>query len=132
MLDKMIETLSKDLELDPPLREESSGVFLIPVGGGRSIEAREMEVGYLLKGGVCSLPKEGGEERLVRLMSLSLFGKGTYGASFALNEKGKELFALYRDAYSADYMDFKEHLEDLINCCDFWRKEIQVDLDNQS
>lgn len=123
MLQKWLEDLSKELGLETKLREESPGVYFIPLED-ESLVVKELDEGYEFLATVCELPKSDQEEVLKHLMFGNLFGQGTYGAVLAFDPDENKVLARYIEPYSTDYIDFKEHLEDLVQCLDFWRDEI--------
>lgn len=123
MLQKWMSDLSKELGLESKLREETPGIFLIPFDD-ETLTIKELDEGYEISGVVCPLPQSDLEEVFKHLMFGNLFGQGTYGAILALDTENNQVIARYIEPYSTDYIDFKEHLEDLVNCIDFWKDEI--------
>jgi len=124
MLAKWMHTLSKELELDPPIREEAPRLYLLPFDEERSISIEETDQGYRFS---CPLVQSASlsEELLIELMHATLFGQGTYGAILSLDSKGKTIEAHIHDPYSSTYGEFREKLEDFINNLDFWQEQLK-------
>ena len=125
MLTDWMQTLSNELQLNPPLKEESQGHYLLPIGEEHTIHVWEKEEGYSLMCDIAPLPQGGQEELLTHLMHGNLLGQGTYGNTLAFRTEEKMVCVECRDLYSTEYEEFKNRVEDFINCIDYWHAEIQ-------
>ena len=89
------------------------------------IEASEDEkIVHIYARGV-SVPPEKREEFYALLLEANLFGKGTGGAMFALDQTQNDVYlcrALAMD--STDYQDFVNVLESFVNHLEAWAKKI--------
>lgn len=89
------------------------------------IEASEDEKIVHIYAKVVSAPPEKREEFYALLLEANLFGKGTGGSMFALDQTQNDVYlcrALSMD--STDYQDFVNILESFINHLEAWAKKI--------
>lgn len=123
MLDQFIQQLSKELELDEPLRSDAPGVFAMPIEDDLTIMISSLPQGFSLSCGIASCPKSNEGSFYERILLADLFGQGTKGGVLGLNEDGNLLTLVHQIEYNTDYKTFRDTLEDFINTVDFWRAE---------
>lgn len=123
MLDKFIQSLSKELELEETLATEVPGVYALPLEGDLMITITDKPPGFSLACTLDSAKKQNEEDFFARLMLGNLFGQGTKGAVLGLTEDGNLLTLTQTVDYNAEYKEFRDIIEDFINSAEYWRIE---------
>jgi Tir chaperone protein (CesT) family len=124
-LDKCIEQLVKDMELESGLTTKVPGVFAFPVEENLSIMIEDRPPGFALSCKLGDVPKQKQEEFFTRVMMGNLFGQGTKGAVLGIHEDGDVLTLTLVVDYNAEYKEFRDILEDFANSVDFWYGEVR-------
>jgi hypothetical protein len=124
MIEKYIEQLKKELEIEESLATQVPGIYALPIEEGVTITIGETPqcITYFCPLGPAPQKKE--EEVFAKLMLGNLFGQGTRGATLGLNNDANLVILSQEINYNADYKEFKEVLEDFINSVDYWRSEL--------
>jgi hypothetical protein len=124
MLEKYIPSLVKDLELgNASLAGATPGSYTLPLDEDLAVNMTDIPNGFILKSSIAPLPKTNEELFSTQLMLANLFGQGTKGASLGLSSDGNTITLTRVIDYPVTYKDFREILEDFINCVDFWHDE---------
>jgi len=126
MLEKLIHELRQDLSMEEVIPSPENHRYLLPFEDDITVEAMEINNGYLLKGVIGECPTQHVDPFLLQIMEANLFGLGTRGAAIGLNEEGKLLTLSLGLDDNLSFKDFKEKLEDFVSVIDFWRKRVQV------
>lgn len=123
MLERLMDSLVKDLELEASLATEVPGTYAFPLDQGLTVMISEIPRGFSLKClvGPCPTLKE--DQFLKQAMLANLFGQGTHGSVLGLTPEGNIITLTQVVDYTIDYKDFRDILEDFINIVDFWYDE---------
>lgn len=123
MLDRYIQALVKELELEDSLTTQVPGVYSLPLDEDISILITEKGGGLNFHCDLYVTPNQQQEEFFGRLLLGNLFGQGTKGAVLALNDDGTKVVLVQDIPHHIEYKEFKDILEDFINSVDYWRIE---------
>ena len=123
MLDKYIQALIKDLEIEGTLASPIPGVFNFPLEENLNVTIADKAPGFSLACNVAPIPKTKEEEFYTRCLLGNLFFQGTKGSVLGISEDGNILTLTQTIEHNADYKEFKDVLEDFINSVDYWREE---------
>lgn len=123
MLERYIQALCKELELEGSLATQVPGVYNLPLDEDISILMTDKAPGMNIHCNLCSVPQSQSEEFFGRLMLGNLFGQGTKGAVLALNDEGNKVILHQDIMHHIEYKEFRDILEDFINSVDYWRTE---------
>lgn len=123
MLERYIDTLTKELELEVSLATQVPGVYNFPLDEDISILITEKAPGFNLHCDLYATPSHQNEEFFGRLLLGNLFGQGTKGAVLALNDDGTKVILNQDVSHHVEYKEFKDILEDFVNTVDYWRME---------
>ena len=127
MLEDFIEKLSREMELEEPLKAQVPGIFVLPLDEGLNITITSTpshSLAFSCTVGVC--PNTGKEAFYTRLLLANLFGQGTKGAVLALDLEAGQVTLTQNFDYHLEYKDFRDAIEDFINAADLWKQEIDM------
>ena len=122
-LDKYIQELSRELNLEKPLNPSSSGSYFLPLEDTIRIQISENLSSIVFLAGIGSCPSLKREAFLQEVMEANLFGQGTHGGVLSLSEEGK-ITLTHSIPGETSYDSFSSELEDFITTVDFWKDEI--------
>lgn len=125
MLDRFIQNLIKELELEDDLSTEVPGVYILPFEDNLNITMSEKSSGLTLSCNLGSAKKQNEEDFYTRVMLGNLFGQGTKGSVLGLNDDASQLVLNQFIDYNIEYKDFRDILEDFINTAEYWRLELK-------
>jgi len=123
MLERFMEGIAKELQLDRPLEPSAPGVFVLPLDAMAVIEVSLLQRNYLLRSAVAPCPKQQQEEFYTQMLLANLFGQGTAGATLGLSSDGETIILSHLLSGDIDYREFRDAVEDFMNSVDFWRSE---------
>lgn len=115
--------LSKELQLEEPIKEEASGIFSLPIEDEVSIKIEALPNGLSFYCILHECPKENQERFFTEAMNANLFGDITRNCVLGLTEDGNRLTLSYIIHYNIDYKGFSELLQDFYNIALFWREQ---------
>lgn len=126
MLERYIERLDKDFDLEGALLIETAGVFSLPLDQGLNLLLQETPEGFYFFCEVMpisSISEENKEKFLKDMLSLNLFGEEMKNSVIGLSEEG-DILTLSQEVRSAvSYVEFQEIAEDFMNSVDFLLEE---------
>lgn len=124
-LERLIENLSSELNLEAVPQKDKKGLYQLKVGSSPQISLRELDPGVFLETRILPIPKEGNKEALyIYLMKANLLGQGTGGGAIGIDPSEKFLTLSLTLPFEVNYKTFHESLEDFLNYIDFWKEEI--------
>lgn len=125
MLEELINQLSKEMELDSPLKASIPNLYTIPLEESLSVSITSPSPDLIsLSCVIGDCPMEEREAFFAELLLANLLGQGTRGAILGMNSEGN-LLTLTKDIdYPIDYKNFRDIVEDFFNAADVWRQEI--------
>lgn len=123
MLQALMDKLSKDLEIDPPLTPTESGDYLFPLEEDLTIRISERDDLIYFFCPIASYPKENLESFLTRVMLGNLLGQGTEGTILGSDVDGNTLVMSLDIEKRSEYEYFRDKLESFMNAAEFWRLE---------
>lgn len=115
--------LSRDLQMDEPIKEETPGIFDLPIEIDVSIKIEAIAEGFILSCILAECPKENLELFLTEVMDANLYGQTTRNCTLGLSEDGNRLTLAKTIDYNIDYKGFSEVLLDFYNVALFWREQ---------
>lgn len=121
MLEKFLDTLTRELDLPPCLCKENKATFAL---GDTKTIIQKTDPGYFFTATVHALPKTNQEELFMKVMQGNLLGQGTGGSVIAMDQDEKHFILSRAVGYELDYPGFKELLEEFINYIHYWKEEI--------
>lgn len=125
MLDQFMEKLSKDMELEQPFKAKIPNVYTIPLEEDLHVTISSNSIDrYELSSIIGACPSIGKEEFFSRILLANLFGQGTYHAILGLDSEATQLTVSHTIDYHIEYKEFKDIIEDFLNCADQWRGEL--------
>lgn len=125
MLDKFVQDLTKELELEDSLATDVPGVYTLPFEDNLSITMSEQSSNLTLSCVVGPAKKQNEEDFYTRVMLGNLFGQGTKGSILGLSDDANQLLLNQSINYTIDYKEFRDILEDFINTAEYWRLELK-------
>jgi hypothetical protein len=125
MLSPLMEELSKELRMDPPLRPDDDGKYTLFFQPEITVDIADYQTGFSLYCIIGSIPEANVEAFYTRVLLGNLFGQGTTGAVLGLNDDGK-LTVSREVPYAIEYKGFRDILEDFLNTIEFWQDEIKI------
>ena len=123
MIDKLIQQLSQELEMEEMIVSQKPGHYILSFEKNIEVEVTQINHAYSFKGIIKTFPQENVEGFLIKVLEANLFGRGTRGAVIGLNPEGNMLTLSLELDYNSSYKDFKNKLEDFVNVINFWRQE---------
>ncbi len=123
MLEKYMDVLGKELEVDESMATQVPGVYTLPIAENLSVTLTDAPPNIRLSCILGPAKKQNEEAFYTRLMLGNLFGQGTKGAILGLNNDGTLLTLTQSMDYNVSYKEFKEILEDFINSIEYWQLE---------
>lgn len=124
MLDQYMEKLSRDMELEGPLKAQIPNVYTIPLEEGFKVTIAETSADHLtLSSTIGTCPTMGKEAFFTQLLLANLLGQGTRGAVLGMDIEANEVTVTQNIDYHVEYKDFRDIVEDFVNIADFWRQE---------
>lgn len=124
MLETLLKTLSKELELEEVPQKQQGNAYPLRLNPELLVTVYEREVGFAFWGRIGPCPMMRREELFIALMKANFLGQGTGGASIGLDENENFLTLSSTFAYDMNYKMFKDALEDFVNYLDYWREEL--------
>lgn len=121
MLESLVQELSSDLELEPPLQKDAEGCVWLEIAEDQRICIRETSQGILLRAQIAPYPTTQQENALTQLMRANFLGQGTGDAIIGIDETGKFLTLCQALIYDIDYALFKQAIEQFANYLDTWQ-----------
>lgn len=125
MLDKFVQDLTKELELEDSLATDVPGVYALPFEDNLNITMSEQSSNLTLSCVVGPAKKQNEEDFYTRVMLGNLFGQGTKGSILGLSDDANQLLLNQSINYTIDYKEFRDILEDFINTAEYWRLELK-------
>ncbi len=123
MIDYLMQQLCKELAIDPPLKPQMPGAYLLPLDTiDITIKAMPLE-GVVLSTDLGPFSQDRREDFFQDLLRANLFGDATHGAVLGLSQNGSTITLSHTAEYRLDYTEFRSIVEDFINTADFWRSE---------
>ncbi len=126
MLENFMQQLAKEFEISGDFATGVPGMYAINLDGNVLIEIAQIPQGFTLNCKVCNCPKSKEEAFYTQAMLANLFGQGTRGAVLGINEEGTLVTLAKLVDYTIDYKEFRDIIEDFINCVDYWKEEAIV------
>lgn len=126
MLDRFMQDLQIEMELDHPFPSEVPGVWSIPLGDELDVIVSKLEdKGFTLRSSIGTLP-ENKKETFIELMMVSNFmGRGTEEGALGIEEDEQTVVLVRTVEKDTDYQEFKDILEDFLNAVEAWHEELQ-------
>lgn len=122
MIDFLMKQLCQELEIDPPLKPESAGKYIIPFENySVNITALPME-GVILNTNLGPFPANREEDFLEAMLSANLFGEFTRGGVLGLSDESMMTLNQVVEK-RLDYREFRNLVEDFLNTADYWYEE---------
>src|ERR1700733_7350477 len=115
MLDRFMQQLSKDLEIEENLTTEVPNTYSLPLDENTRITISQTQQGISF---ICILGKEKKQQEeafYTRLLLGNLFCQGTRGSGLGLSEDGNQLTLTHTLDYNVDYKEFRDTIEDFLN-----------------
>lgn len=116
------EQLSKDLEMEEPIKEEAPGVFDLPIEEMVSIKINLENQGFSLFCQLADCPTENIENFYTEILDSNLYGFVTRGNVLGINNQATHLTLSRQVYYDLTYEKFFDILQDFYNMAIFWRK----------
>lgn len=126
MLQSFISELERNLGLQTPLRQETDGVWLLPIEADKDVMILDRGEGYSFQCLVGPCPEKNVEEFFMKILRANLFGKGTEGAVVGLDGEGKEVMVALDRNNKEDYRLFQADLEVFLSAVDYWKQALNV------
>lgn len=124
MIDYLMQQLSLELQIDPPLKAEVRGTYVIPIEEDLSITVTVLPLqGIMLSSTLGKIPGGHEEAFFEGMLRGNLFGDGTHGAVLGISPDGANFTLNQIVERRIDYSEFRNIFEDFINTADFWRSE---------
>ena len=120
MLADLMHELAKDFEL-PGFPSEKEDTYTIPLDENLEIKVSAYQQGMLLFCSFAPIPSNNKEAFLQFMLHGNLFGQGTRDAVLGISMDVNLLTLSKAVAYTPNYKDFKDIVEDFINMVDYWR-----------
>jgi len=124
MLEKYLQQLILDLELEPIAPKDENQQFFIPINEKLKICVKELEPGFLFRSTIGLCPTLKKEELFIWLMKANFLGQGTGGGILGLDPEEKWVVFSLSLPFEMNYKTFKEALEDFANYSDYWKEEL--------
>ena len=126
MLGKYIDQLVIDLEIEEKVSTDIEDVYAMQLDQSISVTIKDLKPGFILETKVAKIPKDTCEELLCTVMAGNFLGQGTVGeAVLGLDNQGKVLTLTQFFPYESDYNEFKDCLEDFVNCAASWQTIVE-------
>jgi len=125
MLEKYLEQLSADLELDPVGKKTESGFYQLILPPDMTLSVKELDPGVYITSPIILCPDKKRESLFIHLMKANFLGLGTGEAVIGLDNEEKFLTLSRTIPYDINYKSFKETIEDFANYLDFWQQEVK-------
>lgn len=125
MLDRYIQQLTKEMEIEGSLATDVPGVFAIPIDENVSAIVTSIPRGFTIRCAVIAIKPESEELFFTHALQANLFGQGTDGATLGLDSDAKKLILSREIDYNIEYKEFRDIIEDFLNSVDFWLDEAQ-------
>ena len=124
MLEKLLQTLCKELSISPVPEKNKEKIYLFPFSNTIEVELSDLNPGVGMTCHLLDCPKEKREDLFIWIMRANLLGSGTGGCRIGLDANEKVLTLSLSLAYEINYSIFKERFEDFVNYVIYWREEI--------
>jgi len=124
MLKEHITQLEKELELPYPLGQEGGDYYALLLENTKIIIEKVLQ-GFQLSANLGEVGEELQESFFTTMLRGNLFAQATDGSFLGLDETGKNAVLQFFHPEKASYREFKEALEDFMNCVDFWNEQIE-------
>lgn len=126
MLDKLIEDLKKEMQLDENFSTSTPGVWEIPFEGDMRVKISDLKPDVFFHSVIGPIPLKEQERFFIYTLQGNLFGQGTLGSILGLSDDGVYLTLSRHVNYDISYQEFRDHLEDFINGVVFWQEELST------
>lgn len=123
MLEFFMQQISKELAIDPPLKPQTAGTYVIPFEDYDVSITPMSPQGVILNANLGPFPKDREEEFFQAMLRANLFGETTHGAVLGLSADATTMTLSHAVEYRIDYGEFKDIVEDFLNTADFWCEE---------
>lgn len=125
MLEEFVEKLSRDMELEEPIKAKIPNIYAIPLEEGFTVTLTSVSPDQLkLNCTIGSCPTVEREAFFTQLLLANLFGQGTHDAILGMDIDANELTLTQNIDYHIEYKEFRDIIEDFLNIADFWRQEV--------
>ena len=124
MIDYLMQQLSKELAIAPPLKPQTPGNYILSLDTLSITIAAIPYEGVIVSANLGPYPQEYEEKIFQDLLRANLFGESTHGAVLGLSHDGSTMTLTHTANYRLDYNEFRDIVEDFINTADFWRNEV--------
>ena len=126
-LDRLVEELAIQLDLEATPQEDKNGFFQLKIHLPYSVSMKDLNPGVFITSRIMELPKEKNKEDLyIHIMKANLLGKGTGGAAIGIDHSEKYLTLSKTLSFEVTYSTFYVALEDFINYIQLWSKQIPI------
>lgn len=125
MLEKHLEQLRADLELEAVGQKDKNGFYPLQLPPDTALSLKELDPGIYLTSPLILCPADKKESLFIHLMKANFLGMGTGEAVIGLDNEEKFLTLSRTIPYDINYKSFKEAIEDFVNYLDFWQQEVK-------
>jgi hypothetical protein len=123
MIDYLMQQLSKEMNISPPLKPEKPGIYVMPFENfALNISAMPMQ-GVMLSADLGIFPSDREEEFFEGALAANLFCQGTKGAVLGLSQDASNVTLTHVIEHRLDYREFRDIVEDFLNTADSWYEE---------
>jgi len=118
MIDFLMQQLSNEMNISPPLKPQTPGTYVIPFDNYTlTITAMPMQ-GVMLTTNLGLFPSDKEEEFFEEMLSANLFCEATRGAVLALSQDAANITLSHLVEHRLDYREFRDIVEDFLNTAD--------------
>lgn len=123
MLNRYVDQLAMELEIDTPVKEKEE--VKLTINPKLTIILKELDPGFFFFAPIAPLPSLKKEELFTLAMEANFLGQGTGGAVLGIDEEEKFMTLTLSLPQEMDYSLFKDALSNFANYVDYWKKEIK-------
>lgn len=124
-LEQILENLSGDIKIAAIPQKDRKGSYQFNINQETQVSITELDPGAFFFVKIMAMPESKSKEALfIYLMKANLLGQGTGGSVIGIDPLEKHLTLSLSLPFDLNYKIFREHLEDFLNYCDYWKKEI--------
>lgn len=125
MLEPLIQKFVEELELGEMPQKQEGNLYELAINPEMTIQLRELDPGVSFWGKIGPCPEAKKEDLYILLMKANFLGQGTGGAAIGMDENENFLTLSSVLPYDMNYKTLKDALEDFANYLDYWRVELQ-------
>ncbi|MBM3207822.1 MAG: type III secretion system chaperone [Chlamydiae bacterium] len=126
VLDKYLDQLSSDLELEPfDKKKDNQGFYTVRLADDICLYMKDLFPGLMMTSQLIECPESKREVLFIYLMKANFLGLSTGGSAIGLDKNEKYLTLSRIITYDINYKSFKEIIEDFANYLDLWRQEVK-------